>query len=44
MEGPITLRAVTKMVDSNTETFEMYGTGGRGQETKMLEMTYTRKP
>jgi hypothetical protein len=23
---------------------EMYGTGGRGQETKMLEMTYTRKP
>jgi hypothetical protein len=44
MEGPMKLRAVTKIVDRNTEIFDMYGTGKNGKETKMMEITYTRKP
>lgn len=44
VEGPIKLRAVTRMVDTNREIFEMYGTGQNGQETRMMEITYTRKP
>jgi hypothetical protein len=41
--GHMTHRAVWKIVDSNTQTFDMYGTHGHGQETKMLEITYRRK-
>jgi hypothetical protein len=37
------LRAVTKMVDRNTNIFEMHGTDKSGQEMKMMEITYTRK-
>ncbi|MEP6888787.1 MAG: DUF1579 domain-containing protein [Nitrospirales bacterium] len=44
MEGPMKLRAVTKMVDRNTEIFDMYGTDKSGKETKMMEITYTLKP
>lgn len=44
IEGRMKLRAVTKMVDNNTEIFEMYGTGKKGKEMKMMEITYTRKP
>ncbi|MGQ0812610.1 MAG: DUF1579 domain-containing protein [Nitrospiraceae bacterium] len=44
IEGPMKLRAVTKLVDENTETFTMYGTGKRGKDMKMMEITYTRKP
>jgi hypothetical protein len=44
IEGPMMLRGVTKIVDNNTEIFEMYGTGKRGKEMKMMEITYTRKP
>jgi len=36
------LRGVTKIVDANTEIFEMYGTGKNGKD--MMEITYTRKP
>jgi hypothetical protein len=43
MEGPMQLRAVTRIVDNNTHVFEMYGTGKGRQERKMLEITYTRK-
>jgi Protein of unknown function (DUF1579) len=41
--GVMTHRAVWKMVDSNTQTFDMYGTHGHGKEMKMMEITYTRK-
>jgi uncharacterized protein DUF1579 len=41
--GHMTHRAVWKIVDSNTQTFDMYGTHGHGKEMKMMEITYTRK-
>lgn len=43
MEGRMKLRGVTKVVDNNTEIFEMYSTGKKGKEIKMMEITYTRK-
>jgi hypothetical protein len=36
-------RAIWKIVDSNTQTFDMYGTYPGGKEWKVMEMTYTRK-
>ncbi|MEO6308129.1 MAG: DUF1579 domain-containing protein [Nitrospiraceae bacterium] len=42
--GHMTHRAVWKIVDSNTQTFDMYGTHQGGKEMKVLEITYTRKP
>jgi hypothetical protein len=42
--GHMAHRALWKIVDSNTQTFEMYGTHGHGNEMKMMEITYTRKP
>ena len=42
--GKMTHRAIWKIVDGNTQTFDMYGTHGHGKEMKMLEITYTRKP
>lgn len=42
--GHMTHRAVWKIVDSNTQTFDMYGTHQGGKEMKMLEIAYTRKP
>ena len=45
IEGRMKHRAVWKIVDSNTQTFEMYGTGKHFEkEAKMMEITYTRKP
>ena len=41
--GHMTHRAVWKIVDSNTQTFDMYGTHEHGKEMKMMEITYTRK-
>ena len=43
MRGPMKLRSVMKIVDNNTNIFEMYGTDKSGQEMKMMEITYTRK-
>ena len=43
IKGPVKWRAVTKIVDDNTQVFEMYGTDKTGKEEKMMEMTYTRK-
>lgn len=42
--GQMTHRAVWKIVDSNTQTFDMYGTHKGGKEMKVMEITYTRKP
>jgi len=41
--GYMTHRAVWKIVDNNTQTFDMYGTHHGGKEMKMMEITYTRK-
>jgi len=41
--GKMTHRAVWKIVDNNNQTFDMFGAHHRGKETKMLEITYTRK-
>ena len=41
--GLMTHRAVWKLVDANTQIFEMYGAEKGKKETKMLEITYTRK-
>lgn len=41
--GKMTHRAVWKIVDHNTQTFDMYGAHQGGKEMKMLEITYARK-
>jgi len=41
--GEMSHRALWKLVDSDTQTFEMYGTHGHGKEMKMMEITYKRK-
>lgn len=41
--GQMTHRAVWKIIDSNTQTFDMYGSHHGGKEMKMMEMVYTRK-
>jgi hypothetical protein len=41
--GKMTHRAVWKIVDNNTQTFDMYGAHKGDKETKMLEIVYTRK-
>ena len=43
VEGRMTHRAVTRIVDNNTEVFEMYNVGKNGKEMRMMEITYTRK-
>ena len=42
--GQMSHRAVWKIVDANSQTFDMYGTHHGGKEMKMMEITYTRKP
>ena len=42
--GKMTHRAVWKIVDNNSQTFDMYGAHHGGKEMKVLEITYTRKP
>ena len=42
--GKMTHRAIWKIVDNNTQTFDMFGTHHGGKEMKMFEITYTRKP
>lgn len=43
IEGHMNHRAVWKFPDANTQVFEMYTIGKKGKETKMMEITYTRK-
>jgi uncharacterized protein DUF1579 len=42
--GKMTHRAVWKIVDNNSQTFDMYGAHKGDKETKMMEIVYTRKP
>jgi Protein of unknown function (DUF1579) len=41
--GKMTHRAVWKIIDNNTQMFDMYGTHHGGKEMKVLEITYSRK-
>ncbi len=41
--GSMTHRAIWTIVNSDTQTFDMYGTHHGGKEMKMMEITYTRK-
>ena len=43
VRGAMTYRAVTRFIDANSYTFEMFGTDKSGKEVKMMETTYTRK-
>jgi hypothetical protein len=43
IKGPLKWRSVTKLVDDNTWSFEMYETDKSGKEKKMMEITYIRK-
>ncbi len=43
IKGPLKWRSVTKVVDDNTWSFEMYETDKSGKEEKMMEIVYTRK-
>jgi hypothetical protein len=43
IKGPLKWRSVTKIMDDNTWSFEMYETDKGGKEEKMMEITYTRK-
>ena len=38
---PMDMKSVTRFMDDGTQVFTMYGLAG-GQETKMMEITYTR--
>ena len=41
--GHMTHRALWKLIDANTQTFEMYGTHEHGKEMKVMEILYSRK-
>ncbi len=43
IKGPVKWRSVTRLVDENTFSFEMYEADKSGREEKMMEITYTRK-
>lgn len=42
--GQMKHRAIWKILDNNSQTFEMYGTHHGQKEMKFLEIVYTRKP
>lgn len=42
--GHMSHRAIWTLVDSNTQTYVMYGTHHGGKEMKVMEITYMRKP
>jgi hypothetical protein len=42
--GQMSHLAIWKIVDNNTQTFDMYGAHHGGKEMKMMEIVYTRKP
>ncbi|MDD5581421.1 MAG: DUF1579 domain-containing protein [Methylobacter sp.] len=41
--GQMKHRAIWKIVDGNSQTFDMWGSHHGGKEMKMMEITYTRK-
>ncbi|MGA2089925.1 MAG: DUF1579 domain-containing protein [Endomicrobiales bacterium] len=42
-KGPMTYRSVTKFIDDNTYTFDMYATDRSGVKTTMMKVTYMRE-
>jgi len=42
-KGPATLRMMSRVTSPTTQLFEMWGPGKDGKETKMMEITYTKK-
>jgi hypothetical protein len=44
VKGPMTRWSVTKIMDDNTQLFEIYGTDRTGKEEKMMEIDYTQAP
>jgi len=42
-KGPVTMRMTSRWPSPTTQVFDMYGPGKDGKETKMMEMTYTKK-
>lgn len=42
-KGPVKMRMTSRRAGPGTEIFEMYAPGRDGKETKMMEMTYTKK-
>ena len=42
--GKMTHRAVWKLIDNNNQQFDMYGAHHGQKETKMMAITYQRKP
>ena len=43
MEGQQTFKGVTKFIDEDNVTYEMYISGPEGKETRVMEINYTRK-
>jgi hypothetical protein len=43
VRGPVKWRSVTKIVDDDTHSFEMYLTDKSDKEQKMMEISYSRK-
>ncbi len=43
IKGPLKWRSVTRIIDDNTWSFEMFETGRGRDEQRMMEITYTRK-
>jgi hypothetical protein len=43
VRGPMKWRSVTRIMDANKNTFEMYGIYPGDKQEKMFEITYTRK-
>jgi hypothetical protein len=41
---PAKIRTVTRIVDPNQHVYEMYAPDPKGNEFKMMEIVYTRKP
>ena len=42
-KGKITARMTTRWTDKDTQIFEMFGPGPKGEEMKMMEITYNRR-
>ncbi len=41
---PVTARMTSRWTSDSVEVFEMYGPGPDGKETRMMEITYTKRP
>jgi hypothetical protein len=43
VKGPMKWRSITRIVNDNSNVFEMYGIDKSDKQEKMMEITYTRK-